>query len=194
MVFVFHIVNGRGQVDAVVGISGDDNVGGEGSTVGLVHRDTGPEVFQVDDFINFAGENKREVLFTATELVGVDGVEREFAAVEAVCIVAVNERVSVVVNPVCTGIFVHHNGLACTVIGTGHSNRTLTNFVVPVVVQHEVGWQRDLLCETKSVGLEFVQWQTCGITYHNRGAGHVGVLRLHLIANKFTFLNLRTPC
>ena len=65
--------------------------------------------------------------------------------------------------------------------------------MVPISVQKEVRRKRDFWGEAKGIRGQFVQRETGGILDDDRGTLNVGVLRLHLVPNQFTFANLRAP-
>ena len=138
-------------------------------------------------------ENVGEVVASAAKLERLNRIERPLSTVDAVAVVAVNVGVSIVVNAVGAGIFVNHDGLARSVVRAGNGGVFVADHMVPISVQEEVRGKRDFWGEAKGIRGQFVEREAGGILDDNRGTLDVGVLRLHLVPNQFTFTNLRAP-
>ena len=65
--------------------------------------------------------------------------------------------------------------------------------MVPVAVKKEVRRQGNLRRKAEGVGGQFVERKSSGILDDDRGALHVGILRLDLVAHEFTLANLGAP-
>ena len=110
------VVVGIGPLCTVPGLPGDAHRGRVGVAVGFVDAHTRAEVFEVDDVVNWSRQDVGEIVPAASKLEGFNAVERALTTGNTVVVVAVNKGVAVVVNSVCTGIFVHHNGLTGSIV------------------------------------------------------------------------------
>ena len=187
------VVVGIGPFCAIPCLTGDSDGAGEGEAIRLVDSHAWTEVVKVDDVVNRSREDIGEIISAAAKFEGFNRVEGALSTGDTVVVITIDEGVPIVVDTVCTGIFVHHNRLTCSVVCPRDSSVLVADDMVPVAVKQEVRGKRYFLSEAKGVRGQFVKWKTGGVLDHHGSTFNVGVLGLHLIANQFTFTNLRAP-
>ena len=86
--------------------------------------------------------------------------------------------VSPSLSDVCTGILVNGNRISIGIKFSGNNSVLVSNNVVPVSVEQEVGRQGNLLRESKGIGGQFVERKSSGVLDDDSCTLYVGILGL----------------